>query len=128
MTKKIFQTDAELIDLIHSGNRHAYNTMFARYYPGLLRFNYSLYHSEGQAEDATIIIMAMLFSKITGKTYTNDGKCRYWLERVARNKFNDFVTGEKNRPTESQKEITDVEDKIDDAGILLELQLIALAY
>jgi RNA polymerase sigma factor (sigma-70 family) len=124
---KIFQTDGELIGLILLGNRVAENTIFVRYYAGLLRFNYNLYHSEGEAEDATLIIMTKLLSKIKGKTYTNDGKCRYWLERVARNRFNDFVTKE-NRgiASESQKEILDAEDKIDDAALLLELQLVAL--
>ena len=128
MAKKIFQTDTELIVLIVIGNRIAENTMFARYYAGLLRFNYNLYHSEGEAEDATLIIMTKLLSEIKGKTYTNEGKCKYWLERVARNTFNDFVMKEKRGiGSESQKEIFDVEDKIDEAGILLELQLIALA-
>ncbi len=127
--KSIELTDGELIVLILVGDRRAENLLFERYYAGLLRFNYKLYASEGEAECATIIIMTLLLSKIMDQSYSDEGKCRYWMERVATNKHLDFVANEKRGiASESREGIEDVEDELDlEEANELELRLIALA-
>jgi DNA-directed RNA polymerase specialized sigma24 family protein len=121
-------TDAELIALILLGDRRAQNALFERYYGGLLLFNYNLYSSEGEAECATIIIMTLLLSSIMNESYKDEGKCRYWLQRISTNKHNDFLERQKKGiPSESQEEMEDVVEESNEGALLLELKLIALA-
>lgn len=79
------KADAELMELVKTGDFRAFDELYARYAPGIRRFLFSLTWDDDAADDATQEVFCKLFK--ARNAYRPTGKLSQWLFRTAKNHF-----------------------------------------
>ncbi len=97
-------TDEELVELFAKGNNKAFEVLFSKYEQSLYRYIIYLVRNSDLADD---ILQETFYKAITtirlGK-YTETGKFRSWLSRIAHNLVIDYFRNEQKENTISNYE------------------------
>ncbi len=102
------KTDKELIEAMKHGSVEAYEALFLRYYPALLRFMSGMLKDRIAEDLCQNIFMRVWLQR---ESFDSDMGIRNWLFTVAKNDIINWFKSKKYRSTVLCSEVPDSEDR-----------------
>ncbi len=100
--------DSELIEAMKRGSVEAYETLFVRYYPAVLRFVSAMLKDRGAEDICQNIFMRVWLQR---DNFDSSLSIRNWLFTVAKNDIINWFKSRKNRSTVLCPVVPDSEDR-----------------
>jgi RNA polymerase sigma-70 factor (ECF subfamily) len=104
MTDLKMLTDEELVIAYAQGNNSAFDVLLNRHQSGVYSYVYFIVRNREQAEDIFQETFVKAIMTIKQGRYTENGKFRAWINRIAHNLIIDNYRQEKNEQTISNDE------------------------
>lgn len=98
-------TDEELVVLYAEGNNAAFDTLLNRHKSGIHSYIYFMVRNKELAEDIFQETFVKVIMTIKQGRYTENGKFKAWITRIAHNLVIDSIRQERNENTISNDEV-----------------------
>ena len=97
-------TDEELVDLYAEGNNAAFDVLLNRYKSSIHSYIYFIVHNKDLTEDIFQETFVKVIMTIKQGRYTENGKFKAWITRIAHNLIIDNFRQERSENTVSNDE------------------------
>jgi len=97
--------DETLVELYASGNNSAFDVLLSRYKKSIHSYIYFIVHNEEQTEDIFQDTFLKVIMTIKQGRYTETGKFKAWITRIAHNLIIDAFRQERNENTFSNDDM-----------------------
>lgn len=104
MNKLDLMTDEDLVVLYAEGNNAAFDVLLNRYKSGIYSYIYFIVHNKERAEDIFQETFVKVIMTIKQRRYTDTGKFKAWITRIAHNLIIDNYRQERCENTISNDE------------------------
>jgi len=98
-------TDEALVDLYASGNNSAFDVLLSRYQKSIHSYIYYIVRNQDLTEDIFQDTFLKVIMTIKQGRYTDNGKFKAWITRIAHNLIIDNFRQERNENTISNDEV-----------------------